>query len=148
MSFFYASISWWHPQICLSIFTIPANLNNAEIWIVTNHPVIFEFIKSYFFNFYSLQRPFQAHQLQLLSPSLTCSTFLFSSLARTNNCLFAFFNFQSLVRYNGISHTARNSLNLFFFFFVCICYPVCFSNSKRISCVSLFWKNSGFYIPH
>ena len=80
------------PQVFQTLFSILADPNNAVVCIVfirPNPPILMQVIWCLY----------QELQLQLISPSLSCSTvFQFSSKVQLLFLLFAFFQFYSVVR--------------------------------------------------
>ena len=91
--FFLIVISWWtftdskSPQVSRTFLSILANLNNAVVWLVSVLPL-----------------PFQVHQLQLVSLSLSCS--IAFSVLWQGPSIFLSFSF------------------FFFFFFPPLCCPL------------------------
>ena len=92
------------------------------VWMVSTHPLISNFSSP----LSKLRVSFRVHQLQLVSPSISCSITFFSSVARPKSCfsfrfffclffvcLFIFY-FHSVV---CKVHYSVGFLFLFFFFF-------------------------------
>ena len=67
-------------QVSKTLLSILVDLNNAVVWMVSTRPLI---SNSSIFFLLILGWLYRAHQLQLVSSSLSCSIVFFSSLARS-----------------------------------------------------------------
>ena len=91
----------------------------------------------------------QVHQLQLVSPSISCSiSFWHSGKVKVLVSLFAFFDFHCVVRQDGKIHYWAG----FLFFYCCffrssvlagIKWFACISKFQKMSRVSFSWMDSG-----
>ena len=92
-------------QVSRTLLSILADLNNAEVWIITIRPPISNFSSS-------LSNPCQVHQSQLVPTSPSCSTSFFSSLARSKYLpLFSF----SLIFTPWSARSAKLTIQVLFF---------------------------------
>ena len=99
---------------------------------------------------------FQVHHLQLVSPSLSCSTvFQFSSKVQILVSLFSFFSFYSVVNRDGKVYYSTGSPFLLFLLTItrsgCLAeikWSVCILKFQRTLSVSSFRTDSGLCLYH
>ena len=166
------------PQVCRTLFSILADLDNAVVWMITSRPLIPSFMYRFLLLIISMAHvsimnsilmswlyiltagfPVQVsifwwlygpHQLQLLSPLFSCFIiFQFSSKVLVFIFLFAFFQFYPVVSWNGKVHLSAGSL------FCCwlsqglvVWWSVCILKSQRSLCISFSRTDSGLCIYH
>ena len=97
---------------------------------------------------------YKEHQLQSVSPSLSCSIFFFYSLAKSRYLFFFLFSFNFTLRSVG---TAKFTIRQVLIFLLIITrsghlaeirWSVCISKSQRILCVAFSRTITGLCIYH
>ena len=126
------------PKVYKTLLSIPADLNNTVVWMVSTSPFISN--ASSLFTF--LWGLYRAYQLQLVSRSPSCFHCFFSSLARSR-CLSLFslsFNFTPLS-----AETLLLLLLLLYFLRIFLLPPLTSSFSLEVYVAVSFLMSTGNY---
>ena len=117
------------PQLSRTLLIILSDLNHAAVWMVTTRPLISK-SSSPRTNLWWLN---QDHQLQLVSPSFSCSTifFQFSGKVEVLIFLFIFFQFYYVVNRDCKVHYSASP-----FFLLTVTRSGCLAEIKWSVCIS------------
>ena len=102
------------PQVSRSLLSILVDLNNDVFWMVSSYPLIYK-PSSPFSNPLRIA-PSAPNTIGIIVTFVFQSFFLFSSKVKVLICLFAFFQFYSVVCRNTKS-TIRQVIYFFFFYY-------------------------------
>ena len=124
---FHTSVSWWFfTGIWMTVILFRSPGVFSVFWPISTMLYFLEVLLVLLFPSPPVPVPilwwlYQVHQLQLLSPSLSCSIvfFQFSSKVHAFICLFAFFQFYPVVSQNGKVHYSAGSVFVFVLFCFC-----------------------------
>ena len=103
------------PKVSGTLLSILANLNNAIVWMVSTSPLISNSSSDFLPSPWGL---FRAHQLQLISPSPSCSIVFFNSLASSKYLSLFSLSFNFTLGSAGTAKSTIWQVRLFFCFFV------------------------------
>ena len=128
------------PQVSRTPLSILADLNNAVVWIVPTRSLVPVSIIWWLY---------QEHQLQLVSPSLSCS--IVFSIPKQGPGTYPSFRFLSILLFGQPGQQSPQFGKFSFFYcllLILVVWPVYISKSQNSLYVSFSWTDSMLCIYH